>query len=172
MPNGQQFLRDQALLGAVCGSLQRSHAYVLGPTDAQRRQLGTVLRHELLGLTAAYVNPVDHAAHLLNIQTLSDHVTIACREFLAAEHLRTGVAQKALNLYLKYLWCLRHIPEPPHCPFDRRVIAHLRPPHNHTNWTQLDGLEAYANLVEAARVVAGDESLAMWELRIYQDDAI
>ena len=171
MPNGQQFLREQALLGAVCGSLQRSHVYVPRVTNAQRRSLGAVLRQELIQRAVAHVDPVPDNAHLHNIEMLCEHVTEACGAFLAEGHLRTGIAQKALNLYLKYLWCLHYIPEPPHCPFDRRVITHLPPPHNQTNWTHLEGLQAYADLIEAARAVAGEESLAAWELRIYQDRA-
>jgi hypothetical protein len=38
---------------------------------------------------------------------------------------RVGTAQKALNLYLKYLWCLGEIKTPPHCPFDRGIIQML-----------------------------------------------
>ncbi|SDJ63273.1 hypothetical protein SAMN05216338_105731 [Bradyrhizobium sp. Rc2d] len=32
------------------------------------------------------------------------------------------VAQKVLNLLLKYYWCLARIPEPPYCPIDRIII--------------------------------------------------
>lgn len=38
---------------------------------------------------------------------------------------RIGSAQKALNLYRKYLWCLGYIPFPPHCPFDATIIDQL-----------------------------------------------
>ncbi len=37
-----------------------------------------------------------------------------------------GIAQKLLNLALKYYWCLGEIAEPPHCPVDRIVIDKTR----------------------------------------------
>jgi hypothetical protein len=37
-----------------------------------------------------------------------------------------GVSQKLLNLYLKYLWCLDRIPEPPHFPVDRRIQENIK----------------------------------------------
>ena len=38
-----------------------------------------------------------------------------------------GVAQKALNIYLKYLWCSNFDVRPPHCPFDYDIISRLNP---------------------------------------------
>lgn len=41
---------------------------------------------------------------------------------LADGRMKIGHAQKALNLYLKYMWCAGWVREPPHCPFDRIVL--------------------------------------------------
>lgn len=81
-------------------------------------------------------------------------------------NFRVGVAQKALNLYLKYLWCLGEIAEPPHCPFDNLVIGELDDCEG-INWTEFDDLEIYEYLVEQARIKAKDLSLAEWELRLF-----
>jgi hypothetical protein len=36
-----------------------------------------------------------------------------------------GIAQKMLNLYLKYMWSLGNIQEPPHFPVDRIIQIKL-----------------------------------------------
>jgi hypothetical protein len=46
-----------------------------------------------------------------------------------------GVAQKLLNLFLKYLWCLGTIAEPPHCPVDRIIIG--KTCYKDKNWTEI-----------------------------------
>jgi hypothetical protein len=87
---------------------------------------------------------------------------------LENRRFRIGSAQKALNLYLKYLWCLGKICSPPHCPFDRQIIASL-PNYTGPSWTKLVREEDYRALVEAAKAKAQDSSLAAWELRIYNN---
>jgi len=61
---------------------------------------------------------------------------------------RYGVAEKLLNLALKYYWCLGHIPTPPHCPVDRIVIekTHLR---GRVNWTEIKDEPQYRGVIEA-----------------------
>jgi hypothetical protein len=66
-------------------------------------------------------------------------------------------------LYLKYLWCIGLIPEPPHCPFDSIIISHL-PKSSAKNWTALDNIGDYLCLVRAAQNVAQDKTLSQWEL--------
>ena len=78
--------------------------------------------------------------------------------------LRHDSAQKALNLYLKLLWCLGKVKEPPHCPFDSIVISKLG---KKLNWTELDDIQPYKDLVNSARTLAGKLSIAKWELEIY-----
>ncbi len=87
-------------------------------------------------------------------------------KLLHKDRFRIGVAQKALNLYLKYLWCLEKIPEPPHCPFDNIVIGELDNCGG-IAWTEFDDTLVYEHLVHQARLKAGDLSLAEWELRIF-----
>ena len=97
--------------------------------------------------------------------------------FLNGDHLRLGVAQKALNLYLKYLWCEHRIPTPPHCPFDSNILDKLTLPTGcERRWTQADKVEHYREWVLAAKKQAEKEaqkeskkevSLADWELRAW-----
>jgi hypothetical protein len=85
---------------------------------------------------------------------------------LAGGKFRIGTAQKALNLYLKYLWCLGKIRMPPHCPFDAQIIKKI-PKSPCQSWTKLKDEEEYLKLVAAANDTANPLSLAVWELREY-----
>jgi hypothetical protein len=90
--------------------------------------------------------------------------------FLNGGTLFFGVAQKALNLYLKYLWCWDPNFIPPHCPFDDKIIKALGalPVGVDTKWTTSNSVPSYRAWVAAARTIAGtNQSLAEWELEVW-----
>ncbi len=62
-------------------------------------------------------------------------MTTEFKDILFGNGFRVGIAQKALNLYLKYLWCLGKITEPPHCPFDSIIISEIK---CNIKWTEMD----------------------------------
>jgi hypothetical protein len=168
MPNPKQaFLRDQAFLSAVIASLQRASIYSSRTSDLDRRVLGKALRAILMEIAEQYTTPVSEEAHVKNIVRLADTISAKCGAFLVNGRLRIGIAQKALNLYLKYLWCLEQIPTPPHCPFDSRIMTQL-PQNVQVSWTRLDDISTYLDLVVAAKRVAAGQSLAEWDLHVYQ----
>lgn len=105
--------------------------------------------------------------HVRNIAALAKRVTDDCKDFLHDKKLGFGRAEKALNLYLKYLWCVDRAKMPPHCPFDSVVIRTLPRPLSAIAWTKLDDEATYMDLVKATRGMAGAESLTEWEIRIY-----
>ena len=84
---------------------------------------------------------------------------------------RYGIAQKLLNLYLKYLWCIKLIHTPPHCPIDRIIINKLK---LKCNWTQINDEKYYRRIIEKIKktikldeVHSPNESIAEWELKVY-----
>ena len=107
-------------------------------------------------------------------KTISDEFS----DILAGNMLRLGVAQKIVNLYLKYLWCLEetlHVPQ--HCPFDNRIIERLSRKWkrgtaqegekiSNTNWTEMEEPADYKRLARAARDVASGR-IAKWELKLW-----
>jgi hypothetical protein len=113
-----------------------------------------------------YRKTVSDDAHIASIVFLSDHLSATHRDKLHGGRFRIGTAQKALNLYLKYLWCLGLIETPPHCPFDSKVIDML-PANERVDWTALNDIEKYKGLVLSARILSRGMPLAEWELRLY-----
>lgn len=172
-----EFIHSMVLANSRISALltRDTKIYREGVANSASTQLGGVLTTELRKYYDQYAaEQIPHAIHVENIVALANTVTQACSPILHQGRFRTGIAQKALNLYLKYLWCLDLIPEPPHCPFDSEIIKRLPAPANQLIWTNFDRVEDYLTLVSAARRVAGTQSLAEWELSTWhpQSDAL
>lgn len=161
-----QFLKDEFFSLTLMATVQRAGVYNDNTEERQRRAFREALRSELEELAKQYNRGVDEETHLRNIRHLCKSLTSNHTRVLKNGRFRTGTAQKALNLYLKYLWCLGEIPMPPHCPFDFQIIGKLRR-YNGPKWTELDSLGDYRRLVAAAHSEAKNMPLALWELRAY-----
>ncbi len=164
--NQVAFLRDQFHGMVLQATVQRAHIYATPSTEEQREGFRVALRQQLDALVEVYRMPVDDTVHVRNIAALADHMSRQHGGALRDARFRIGPSQKALNLLLKYHWCVGWIPEPPHCPLDAIVIG-LLPSQVRCKWTDLDSIDAYRKLVSAAREVAGKTSLAQWELAAY-----
>lgn len=120
-------------------------------------------------LLSQYRESVHETTHLNAIQEVAalaermDHDGV-----LSNGRYRLGISQKLVNLQLKYLWCLGVIPEPPHCPVDRIVLARTKL-RNRLNWTQIDSVDSYLQAIKAIRALAHASglSIARWELANY-----
>lgn len=164
----EKFLRNEFLTMSVLGALGRSRTYSENATEEAKDCFRNALREKLNEISRVYQPMVTEEEHLSNLKNLSDDLTSRFHHCLRNGRFRIGVAQKALNLYLKYLWCVNLIPSPPHCPFDSIVISYLRYCSD-LNWTSIDTIEDYTRLVKAARRIPVDKPLTEWELEIWLD---
>lgn len=149
----EEFLRDEFFSLTLMATAQRAKIYTPDARDAEKGKFQAGLRDQLQRLEPMYRQAVTEDDHITNILTLADRISTDHGGVLLAARFRIGPAQKALNLYLKYLWCVGILPPPPHCPFDYQVIAKLRGCRE-IKWTGLDTADAYRKLVAAARVEA------------------
>lgn len=166
--SGQQqlFLNDEIFQLTLSGALQRASVYAENITENDRSRFHKTLKSELSGMIPCYTSLASDSAHAENIVRLSCALTKKHSMILQQHVFRIGVAQKALNLYLKYQWCLGRIPEPPHCPFDARILKQI-PGCESIRWTQIEMIEEYLEIVQRAKKVAEPLTLAEWELRCY-----
>ena len=166
-----EFLKSQLFQLTVAATLQRNKVYAAGVTDTERRNFRIALHAQLASITPFYSARVDGPAHEASVSSIADAMSGSHARLLQDGRFRIGTAQKALNLWLKYLWCANLLPvAPPHCPFDRIIIqGHLPRSVHHINWTTLDNISDYRVLWEAADKLATAESLsiAQWELIAY-----
>ena len=163
-----KFLNNEFLTLSVSGALQHSGTYQKSVSEADKKRLRSFLRERLVRIADEYTSSVAEDRHLSNINGLADAVSSRFPGLLENGRFRIGVAQKALNLYLKYLWCLGKIPEPPHCPFDSSVLSSI-PTYDGPTWTSMKKIDDYRKLVQAAKreAVKKQLSLSKWELKIW-----
>ena len=160
------FLRDEFFSMTLMAAVQRGDVYATEAPESLKKAFRSDLRRKLEEMASHYRTPVAEEVHLENIGSLADYLTKNHSVGLKGGRFRIGTAQKALNLYLKYRWCIGAISEPPHCPFDFQIIKAL-PGCGHVRWTALDDIDTYKLLVAAAKRAAGTSSIARWELEAY-----
>ena len=165
-----RFLKNEFLTLSLLGALGRSKTYSESAPKDVRGKFRRSLRTKLVEVASRYKVPVDDASHAVNIGEVADAMTEQFADCLRGRRFRIGTAQKCLNLYLKYLWCVGVIPAPPHCPFDATIVARL-PKGRQLSWTALDTIQGYLTMVHAARSVAGSTPIAEWELRVWTKES-
>ncbi|MDE8740904.1 hypothetical protein PZA20_03625 [Pectobacterium polaris] len=121
----QKFIVSEISVLACAASVQRAKLYNSDLKPKNRRSVE--FRAEILSfikseLLPCYKSKCSETRHIENIKMLVDFGTDIGKGLLCKDGYKFGVAQKLLNLLLKYLWCLGHIPEPPHCPVDRLIL--------------------------------------------------
>jgi hypothetical protein len=153
----------------MAAALRRSNTYNDSTTDKQKRDFRNDLCEKLKELSTQYKNNnVTERCHLTNIKSLQEYANKNHKKILKKGKLKYGVAQKALNLYLKLLWSIKKIKEPAHCPIDSIIINKL-PKDNYKNWTEITTEKQYLKIIKAIRKAANESklSIAKWELKVY-----
>ncbi|MGO4912051.1 hypothetical protein [Leeuwenhoekiella sp. W20_SRS_FM14] len=162
-----RFLKDEIWILAFGGALQRSGIY--GPNSENERRLFRVgmrgfIEREII---PKYKNkPVIDDVHIQNLRDIIQE-SVNYKDLLSTGSINVGIAQKLLNLILKYYWVLGWVNEPPHFPIDRIIQGKL-PVHSRITWTKMKTIEEYKVVIEAAREKAGEQSLAVWELNAFE----
>lgn len=165
-PLKERFLKNEFLTMSVLGALGRSNTYSKSASEKDKDSFRNALRKKLEEIGETYFSPISEETHCSNIKKIADDLTVLFSHCLINGRFRIGIAQKAFNLYLKYLWCTGFIPVPPHCPFDSIIIG-LLPECTGMNWTELDNVDDYKKLVKAAQNIASSKTIAEWELEIW-----
>ncbi len=162
-----EFINDELWILTFYGAFQHSNTYTEKSKTEDRKHFKKWIKEEVQFLVEKnYSNEkkkVDDDQHLKNIQKFCNDASKKWGFLLKDNKLRIGVGQKILNLYLKYLWSLDKIPPPPHCPIDRGIIkkAKYEEP---VNWTELNDIKVYKQIIEKAKQEAKPKSLTEWEL--------
>ena len=153
--------------------------YKVAPSDKEKEkefaqkcaEFRNTLKSELRNLAKGYCSrDVEDELHIQNIRDLAGRLSKSYAEVLKDDELLFGVAQKAVNIYLKYLWCANLDIRPPHCPFDHGIIAALKlnagfehkwtfaHEHDYLEWVRL------AKVAAEAKGFKGFRALSEWEL--------
>ena len=155
-----------ALRNCVLASFRRNNIYSTGAVSQRRSRLREDLKARLTALGNSYVQgSLSEAEHEANIVNLANALSDEHSDILVNGRFKIGTSQKALNLYLKFLWCLGRLPEDPHhCPVDRIVLSSIS---LNGTWTRLDDIATYRAWIVRIREAAGARSLSDWELDLW-----
>ena len=159
-----EFLIRTFLSNTQSSSFQRGNVYAENATAGEKRAFQDDFRRRLRALAEPYAQRVPDDVHVRTIQEFAEQLSQSHPSALANARLRIGTAQKAVNLYLKFLWSINVIPEPPHCPVDRIVLTALG---DRMNWTELDDIQAYRDVIASIRQQARGSSPAQWEYDLW-----
>jgi len=170
MSTKTDFLEGELWILAWNASVQRAQLYRKDVEERRRRDFrDSVVCFLRETMIPGYRNEVAERQHCENIEKLMKHANGVGVQVLGDKGYKYGVAQKLMNLGLKYYWCMDLINEPPHCPVDRIVIEQTKL-RGRVNWTQIGTREKYLEVIEAMRKAAGSsgKSIARWELETYR----
>lgn len=184
----RKFLEDALLANALrdCLPMANSKArrvFKQAPPDSEKdkrkeytrkgREFKDALKSELRRLAKNYISrDVDDVTHVRTIRGLAHRLTQGHAEVLNGDKLYFGIAHKALNVYLKYLWCADPNVRPPHCPFDNGIIVLLKPGTGiEHRWSFCNKAPDYCKWVSLAREAATKkgydpndiDALSKWE---------
>ena len=172
MNDKMQFIVNELWILAWAASVQRAKLYKkdMDPTSKEVSKFREdIIRFLSEKIIPKYANGCSEEQHYKNIDDLIAYVNKVYPGILTQSGYKYGVAQKLLNLALKYYWCLGLVQEPPHCPIDRIIINKTK--HNgKINWTQITERAQYEKIIKEIRVLAEKKSLSipMWELESYR----
>lgn len=154
--NKKRFLYNEFWMLSVMGAFQHSGVYKIA-TETQRKDFKNALKEHInTQILPLYHNKVENDPHIANIINLMEFANTH-----SYVNMNIGIAQKLLNLYLKYLWCDGEIPTPPHFPVDRTIQMELGiKVTDIVPWTQMEGkkgLEDYNMIINKAKVLLNND---------------
>ncbi|MCW5521112.1 hypothetical protein J1N09_14785 [Aureitalea sp. L0-47] len=172
-----KFLNNEIWILTFGGGFQRANIYKKNHPETVRTAFRSALRNKIEELVSKdYKVSVFEDSHIENIQSL---VTFSKNLKVAnvSIPINFGVAQKLLNLYLKYQWCLGNLKEnPPHFPVDRLIQIELNKEAKKMNlprlkveaWTQFEDDVNYRKIIDHAKAIRDrkDKKLSLAELEL------
>jgi hypothetical protein len=169
MQSQKGFLKAEFWMSSWSASVQRSRLYTdRAGSDPARKKFQLKVRsfvdQELLPKYAYGCTEEDHYSNIGELKKFGSHHGAD----LLSDGYPFGIAQKLLNVYLKYQWCSGWISEPPHCPIDRTILTRLQL-ENRFIWTTMKESDYRAAINELKRVALQDGlSPARWELNEFR----
>ncbi len=162
------FINNEIWILSFGGGFQRAEIYKDLIEEKIRSDFKNAIKEKVNNIIEEFYvgKNIDGEQHIDILVKVKTWIDSKFSHILLNDEIRFGVVQKLINLHLKYLWCLGHLPLPPHCPFDRIIISKLKikkPP----AWTKLNSVDEYRRLVEKAVIIAGERPIAEWELEVF-----
>lgn len=173
MKEKQDFLTSELWILAWGASVQRAKLYREKDSTDSSSNIQNTFREDVIKFVTEkiipqYVQGCSEEQHYANIESVIAHANKVNPGILGVEGYKYGVAQKLLNLALKYFWCLGLVSEPHHCPIDRIIISKTKLS-GKINWTQITRRYEYEQIIQEVKRLATKTGLSVphWELKYY-----
>jgi len=168
----REFIESQIWSLSIAGAFQHGKIYHKNPlfTDKEKAKFKSELK-EIIGSKINQLNANENEGFIATLKGIQDRINAMIESngySTGIQHFRFGTLQKLVNLYLKYQWCIGWQPEPPHCPFDGRILERLKVS---DQWTKSDSSDEYRNWVTKAQDKAESKgkTIAQWELEAWNE---
>lgn len=167
----QDFLNNEFWVLTFSGAFQRAGVYKPNIGSENKKEF----RQDVIAIINEHVGvykskKITERDHCKNIGKIKKCISNKWRRLLNGGNIRIGICQKLVNLYLKYLWCIGEVNQPPHCPVDRSILNHCKNKKiRNINWTTLDSIKVYKNIMQEIYNIAKKDklSIAEWELKTF-----
>ena len=158
----ENFIKNEIFILTIMGAFGHNKIYINGITEENKVKFRESLKQLLMEIENKYKNSIGEKEHLNILVKIRKNIETQNKNILNGKTISFGTVQKLLNLYLKYLWCIDIICEPPHCPIDKIILNKLKD--YKTSWTKMNK-DDYIRAIKKINFVRGKESIAQWELR-------
>jgi hypothetical protein len=155
------FIKHELFILTIMGAFQHNKIYSDNVSEASKIKFRKNLELLLNRITGVYKQKVSENDHLYYLDQLKSLIEAAHKDILLGGLISFGTVQKILNLYLKYLWSINLVVEPPHCPIDSIILSRLYD--RSTRWTTMEK-KAYISIIEKINQIKKNKSIAEWEL--------
>ena len=157
----KQFLRNEILNNVIRAGFQRANIYKTEISDKEKEEFRKYVKSLVEDFSQEYLKEkISYNKHLENINKLQDKISEKI-------NISFGIAQKLLNLYLKYLWCEEELKnEPPNCPVDFIVLSQVGL--GNIRWTKMTRKE-YEEAIKKITEYSLEKgfSITSWELNFF-----
>ena len=155
-----------SLLAALATRRKTHPTYAANATDQHRETVKLWLKSYLVQLGKRHqLRSLSEEEHLQEIRVLAAEASRIHARALHDGRFRFGVAQKLVNLYLKYLWSVGIVSAVHHCPLDGIINSEANLGYE---WNTSDSEEEYVHAIFKLRTHVGGEVLQDWEIRAFQ----
>jgi hypothetical protein len=95
---------------------------------------------------------------------MNKHFSLAFRQekhpkYSTDPGFRISHAQKSISVFLKHLWCMDIIPQPPQCPVDRMILERAGRRYPDTKWGYVNTIEEHMKKIKHLQDAASKQSL-------------
>jgi len=163
---------EKALVESIKVSVGRNSTYSTDIENSIKKQIHIFWKDKLKDYSKKYKENVSREVYINDVLTLKQNMNekfpncFNHPKYKNDKGFRIAHAQKSLSVYLKHLWCLDLINEPPMCPIDNIILTKIGLKYPQNTWGHLNNKDEFLGKSKGIVDFANRDNLSvcMWEL--------